>query len=79
MFLGSCNGHVEQPALLLQSADAFATHGRREYVFLKTNDEDCPELQSLGCMDSHQHHLRFVLLTLRVKVGHQRHILQKIA
>ena len=78
MFLSSRNGNVKQSPFLLQLSERSSRKRTREDILFQTYHKDRRELQTLGCMNRHQRDTRFILITIAVSIGKQRHILQII-
>ena len=76
--LGASDGHIQQASFLLKGARRIGTHRRRKYVLFHAYDKHHGELQSLGTMYGHQHHLRLVVGIVALYVRHQRHLLEKV-
>ena len=78
MFLSSSNGYVKQSPFLLQFSERSSRKRTREDILFQSYHEDRRKLQTFGSMNRHQRNTRFILITIAVSIGKQRHILQII-
>ena len=71
MFFGTGNGHIKQPALLLQLTVRIHAHRTGEKIFFHTHYEHILEFQSFGRMNRHQGNLRSFLFPAFVLISQQ--------
>ncbi len=74
---GSCYRDIGKAALLLQLRRLVKAHVAWENIILRCHDKYRPEFQTLGAVHGHKRHA-VCFGVVAVKVGHQRHLLQKI-
>ena len=74
--LGSCDGHVAQPPLLLHFLRVADGAHSGEQPVLKANEEHMGEFQSLGRVHGHHHHGVVVFVVL-LQIGIQGDFFQK--
>ena len=74
--LGSCDGHVAQPPLLLHFLRVADGAHSWEQPVLKANEEHMGEFQSLGRVHGHHHHGVVVFVVL-LQIGIQGDFFQK--
>src|SRR5690554_5306482 len=74
--LGPGERHVGEAPLLLELVGVADGPQVREHAVFEADDEHRRELEALGGVDRHEHHLAVVPVDL-VGVGHQAHLLEK--
>ena len=75
---GPGQGHIEQPAFLLQVGAGLHRHQVGKEVLLQAYDVHVGELQALGAVDGHQAHPVLVVGVVVVGVGEQGHVDQEV-
>jgi hypothetical protein len=75
-FLGPCDPHIAQSALLLHLIRVIEGPSVREEPLLHAHDEDDWKLQPLGGMEGDQGH-RIDLLIVTIHIGNESHPLKK--